>query len=273
MKDKGQNKKGEEGKGDNSPKDVIPLIPNKIVYKIRPYLLRNNFLNWRKYYNDTGKIIKDSDLADVKLPKLAKKQEDSEDYSSDEKEGATQSKKRKKNNKKDKGSKTKIRSQRTKVNVSGTKEGTGATRVTVNSDESSESEESGDSTADESGKEEKTHQCSACKSRRWLCRGMNTGASRAVLDSGSDFDVIGGTGWTILHQDEEKSEALGGALEGMGDVRLLLVSAVTSLRVDEGVVFLRVGKAVYGYWKSQTESLINCHELWRNGVEVDDISR
>ena len=53
-------------------------------------------------------------------------------------------------------------------------------------------------------------------------------APRLIIDPGTEIDVIGGVGWSILNVVDGKTANLGGALAGMGERRLSIVSAVTA---------------------------------------------
>ena len=71
--------------------------------------------------------------------------------------------------------------------------------------------------------------------------GMSRGSSRfppyAVIDPGAEKEVIGGVGWKILHFSD-RSEALNGALAGMGTEVLPTVDAVTTVKDTDGRVIL-----------------------------------
>ena len=53
-------------------------------------------------------------------------------------------------------------------------------------------------------------------------------APRMIIDPGTEIDVIGGVGWFILNVVDGTTANLGGALAGMGEQRLPIVSAVTA---------------------------------------------
>jgi hypothetical protein len=67
---------------------------------------------------------------------------------------------------------------------------------------------------------------------------------------------------------------LDGALAGMGERSLPLVRAVTAYDHSvQGTILLGVGCAGYDERAEQTESLFNSHDLRKNGVVVDDITK
>ena len=53
-------------------------------------------------------------------------------------------------------------------------------------------------------------------------------APRMIIDPGTEIDVIGGVGWIILNVVDRTTANLGGALAGIGERRLPIVSAVTA---------------------------------------------
>ena len=106
-----------------------------------------------------------------------------------------------------------------------------------------------------------------------MYRGRTIYRSYAVIDLGAEKEIIGGLGWHILHFSD-KSEALDGALSGMGTKVLPAVDAVTAvLDTDGSTVLLGLGEAAYERRTTQYESLWNSHHLRNNGIVVDDVSK
>ena len=66
---------------------------------------------------------------------------------------------------------------------------------------------------------------------------------RMIIDSGTYIDVIGGVGWFILNLVDGTTANLGGALAGMGERRLPIVSAVTAYDHEtEGPILIGHGQ-------------------------------
>ena len=66
---------------------------------------------------------------------------------------------------------------------------------------------------------------------------------------------------------------LGGALAGMGERRLPIVSAVTAYDHEtEGLILIGHGQVAWDDRPEQTECLINSHSLRHNDVTVDDVT-
>ena len=53
-------------------------------------------------------------------------------------------------------------------------------------------------------------------------------APRVIIEPVTEIDVIGGVGWCIINVVEGTTASMGGALAGMGERRLPIVSAVTA---------------------------------------------
>jgi hypothetical protein len=96
-------------------------------------------------------------------------------------------------------------------------------------------------------------------------------APRAIIDPGTDYELLGGVGWKILgyHSDVTK---LDGALAGMEGVELPTVEAITAFDdPDTGITeLIGIGKAAFDARIEQTETLLNSHVLRKHGVIVDD---
>ena len=98
-------------------------------------------------------------------------------------------------------------------------------------------------------------------------------APRMIIDPGTEIDVIGGVGWFILNVVDGMTANLGGALAGMGERRLHIVSAVTAYDHEtEGPILIGHGQVAWDNQPEQTECLINSHSLRHNDVTVDDVT-
>ena len=105
-----------------------------------------------------------------------------------------------------------------------------------------------------------------------LRRGVNSPEKpRAIIDPGTEVDVIGGVGWHVLTRLENHKAQLDGALEGMGTRALQIVNAVTAYdHPSRGTILLGAGCAGWDDRAEQTESLFNSHDLRKNNVVVND---
>ena len=71
-------------------------------------------------------------------------------------------------------------------------------------------------------------------------------APRMIIDPGTEIDVIGGVGWFILNVVDGTTANLGGALVGMGERRLLIMSAVTAYDHEtEGTILISHGQVAW----------------------------
>ena len=71
-------------------------------------------------------------------------------------------------------------------------------------------------------------------------------APRMIIDLGTEIDVIGGVGWSILNVVDVTTANLGGFLAGMGERRLPIVSAVTAYDHEtEGPSLIGHGKVAW----------------------------
>jgi hypothetical protein len=97
---------------------------------------------------------------------------------------------------------------------------------------------------------------------------------RGGIDPGTEINVIGGPGWQVLSKTDNLNARLDGALSGMGECSLPLVTAVTAY--DHrllGKVLLGAGYAGYGERYVQTESFFNSHDLRKHNVIVHDTTK
>ena len=66
---------------------------------------------------------------------------------------------------------------------------------------------------------------------------------------------------------------LGGALAGIGERRLPIVSAITAYEHEtEGTILIGHGQVAWDDQLEQTECLINSHSLRHNDVTVNDVT-
>jgi hypothetical protein len=97
---------------------------------------------------------------------------------------------------------------------------------------------------------------------------------RAIIDPGTEVDVIGSVGWKVLSKVDNQVAQLDGALEGMGECSLLLVTAVTAHdHPTEGTVLLGAGCAGWDERPEQTKSLFNSHDMRKHNVIVHDTAK
>ena len=76
-------------------------------------------------------------------------------------------------------------------------------------------------------------------------------APRMIIDPGTDIDVIGGIRWFILNVVDRTTANMGGALAGMGEQKLPIVSAVTAYdHKTEVPILIGHGKVA---WDDQPE--------------------
>jgi hypothetical protein len=97
---------------------------------------------------------------------------------------------------------------------------------------------------------------------------------RAIIDPGTEVDVIGGVGWQVLSKVDNQVAQLDGALEGMGECSLPLLTAVTAHdHPTEGTVLLGAGCAGWDERPKQTESVFNSHGMQKHNVIVYDTAK
>ena len=97
---------------------------------------------------------------------------------------------------------------------------------------------------------------------------------RAIIYPGTVVDVIGGVGWHVLTCLENQEAKLDGALEGMGIRLLPIINEVTAYKYPtRGTVLLGAACAEWNDWVEQIKSLFYSHDLRKNSVILDDISK
>ena len=94
-----------------------------------------------------------------------------------------------------------------------------------------------------------------------------------IIDPGTEIDVIGGVEWFILNVVDGTTANLGGALAGIGERRLPIVSAVTAYDHEtEEPILIGHGQVTWDDRPEQKECLINSHSLWNNDLTVDGVT-
>ena len=98
-------------------------------------------------------------------------------------------------------------------------------------------------------------------------------APRVIIDPGTDIDVIGGVGWCIINVVDRTTDNLGGALAGMGEQRLPIVSAVTAYDHEtQGLIHIGHGQVAWDDLSEQNKCMINYHSIRNNDVTVDHVT-
>jgi hypothetical protein len=97
---------------------------------------------------------------------------------------------------------------------------------------------------------------------------------RAIIAPGTEVDVIGGVGWKVLSKIDNQVAQLDGALEGMAECSLPLVTAVTAHdHPTKGTVLLGAGCAGWDERPEQTKSLFKSHDMRKHNVIVHDMAK
>ena len=269
-----QDNGGSSGKGKSGS---IPFVPSWIFKTKDVEKVKSDLLQWRKKFNEGKKHLTADESEYTK-----------KGHGKGDNGGKGDSSKSSNNNhgqKRGRSAKRKVR--RTRTQVKGTPESAIKVSMKDGDDDGSESDDS-DSDDESSVKggnasSKKTRSKSASKSKKrakkarrfaQTRRGRSDGKPRVIIDTGTDLEVIGGVGWKVLSQVDEKTAKLDGALAGMTGRPLKLVTAVTAYdHPDFGVVLLGVGNAAWDDREEQTESLLNPHELRKFNVTVNDMAR
>jgi hypothetical protein len=138
-----------------------------------------------------------------------------------------------------------------------------------NDDDDSTSGQDEESTKKKTPARKKIKQKKACrKPISWRGR-TRIEKPRAIIDAGTEVDVIGGVGWKFLSKVDSQVAQLDGALEEMGECSLPLVTVVTAHdHPTEGTVLLGAGCAGWDERPEQTESLFNSHYMRKFNVIV-----
>jgi hypothetical protein len=87
-----------------------------------------------------------------------------------------------------------------------------------------------------------------------------------ILDSGSDICKIG-VGWRIIERTEKRIN-LNGATAGMVEKNMEILGAATAVvQTNKGERLAFIHEGLFG--ENEGESLINCGQLWLNGIKID----
>jgi hypothetical protein len=93
---------------------------------------------------------------------------------------------------------------------------------------------------------------------------------RAIIDPGTDYELLGGFGWNILGY-HGRSTKLDGTLAGMSGAELPVVTVATAYdHPDPRIGTVIYLSAAFDNRIEQKETLLNSHELRKCGVIVDD---
>jgi hypothetical protein len=271
-------------------KPAIPSIPDWLLQSIPSHSTRKDFIRWRGLYNAESRHLR----ADERTPstdsgttlnknKSRKTKHQSEDDTSVGSENKRRSKKHKKTTK----------SRRTKTSSTGLNDYNSVSRSVVpqvhlkssdedDNDASDEQEEydsdidnkSTSKTSKKQQRNKKTRKLKIGRRNPVVRRGRaDNETPRVVLDEGTELEVIGGIGWTVL-EELSKSASMGGWRAGMEGPTLPLVNAVCAYAREDGTaILLGLGAAAWDNRPEQTESLVNTHVMRNNNVIVDNVSR
>jgi hypothetical protein len=274
--DEVSNKRARRFKGDNNASNdgpSIPSIPKSILYKIQPEHVRRNLIRWRGIYNDEGRQIRPDELqtqdSSTSAPHKKSKQKAG---------GSSKGSNNKNHDTKPKGTKATKARRVTTTKPAGSKALTAKVyfKDNVDNDDSSVGDED-ESLEEDSDTKLGSSTKNPAKSKRGrrnpvTRRGRATDETpRAIIDPGTDFELLGGVGWKILGHHSGVTQ-LDGALAGMTGVQLPTVEAITAFdNPDTGLTtIIGVGMAAFDARIEQTETLLNSHELRKHGVIVDD---
>jgi hypothetical protein len=261
-----------------SSEGKIPSIPNHILYKVKPKNVQRDLVRWRGIWNSEARIIRIDKLTEPSFEKDKANGADKKHACYDD--SSAGSNKDHNNDRKEKSSFRKTfnkKGRRVTVMRQTRTENAGIpdTSVTTsmkdsddsidgdgNDDDDSTSGQDEESTKKKTPARKKKEQKKARRnpiSRRGRTR---IEKSRAIIDPGTEVDVIGGVGWKVLSKVDNQVAQLDGALEGMGECILPLVAAVTARdHPTEGTVLFGAGCAGWDERPKQTESLFNSHDM------------
>ena len=260
---------------DNNKKTTsIPSIPYFVLKYMTDRKAKAALMQWRRVWNEDGRQLLKEEFEDGYQ---------AQGHSKDD--ASRKGNQSKDHSKRKRGAKNRVR--RTKTESVGTEESGTTLKVRFKDDEDDSSCGSDVSSADDSdgdsGSESGTAPAKKSKARRkgkarrnpieqLAARRGRQAYARALLDSGTDYEVIGGVGWQVTQRYDRETE-IGGAFEGSPGSTLPVVSALTIYEhPDQGPILLGIGAAAWDDRVEQNESLLNSHELRRHGVDVDDIT-
>ena len=272
------NNSGHDTKSSSGDK-VIPSIPDWILRSIKPDAARKDLIRWRGVYNSEARHLRaDEATSGASFDKHKKKSKQPDD--------ASVGSGRNRHSDSNKRQKTK-KSRRTKTSSSGLS----ATPQVHLKDEDDEDDISLSGSEDDSSidpKPKSKGKISKSKSKKGskrankkvrfnpvIRRGRADDESpRVVLDEGTEFEVIGGTGWLILEQFS-KSANMGGWRSGMKGPTLPIVNAVCAYDdpATNKTIILGVGSAAWDDRPEQSEALINTHAMRKHNVVVHNIAK
>jgi hypothetical protein len=261
--------------GASSADKPIPSIPDWILRSIRPDTARKDVIRWRGVFNAESRHLKADERTVASSDKSSK---GSKRQSDDASVGSSSNR----HSDKRKSQKTK-KSRRTKTSTTGISSTPHVRLKDEGDDVTSESEDDSDSnnkSKSNSNKKNDKGTTKNTKKKRKVrynpvirCGRAMDETPRVVLDEGTEFEVIGGTGWVVLEQFS-KSASMGGWRAGMDGPTLPIVNAVCAYNTELSgkTILLGVGSAAWDNRAEQMEALINTHAMRRNNVVVHNVA-
>jgi len=280
---------------------VIPSIPDWILKSIPSHSTRKDLIRWRGVYNSESRHLR----ADERTPDSSsagttgyssnnnndnKRKSRKTKQSDDDASVGSENKRRSKTQKKKSARSTR----RTKTSSTGLNDyvvsKSAVPQVHLKSSEDEDSDNDSDEQEYDSDIDTKSpsQPSSTTQHPKTKTRPLNRGRRnpivrrgrtedelpRVVLDEGTELEVIGGIGWTVL-EELSKTASMGGWRAGMEGPTLPLVNAICAYdrREDGTTILLGLGAAAWDDRPEQTESLVNTHVMRNNNVEVDNIAR
>ena len=259
---------------------AIPSIPDWLLKSIKPDNVRRDLIRWRGVWNSEARHLTADEKTEKsnldKGTKSSKRQQDDNSVGSGTNRHSDNSKKQK----------TK-KSRRTKTSTSGL---SSTPQVKLKDDDddadshdtTSGSEDESNSNSNPKSKSSKTSKKGGKGKHKKKVRYnpvINSGRAidespRIVLDEGTEFEVIGGTGWVVLDQFN-KSASMAGWRSGMDGPTLPIVNAVCAYddELSGKPILLGVGSAAWDDRPEQTEALINTHAMRGNNVIVHNVAK
>jgi hypothetical protein len=227
---------------DKNGKRLIPSLPNKLLYSIRPKSAMQNLIKWRGIYNSEGREIRpDEYQTEDSTPTYAKYQKGGNSKGPNNKSRDT-----KRNGPKDESEETK--------KAAGSKALTAKVffkdNVLEDDSQHGDDDESLEIDSETIIGSSKKNPARSKKGRRnpVIRRGrVADEAPRAIIDPGTDYELLGGVGWKILGY-HGRSTKLDGALAGMSGGELPVVSAATAYDHPDkriGTIVLVIGSAAF----------------------------
>lgn len=277
-------------KSRSSDDKAIPSIPNWLLQSIKPDTTRKDLIRWRGIFNSEARHMR-ADEASTSASSTGndnskKKRSNSKSKRNDDASVGSDKPRHSDSNKKQRTKK----SRRTKTSSSGL---SATPQVYIKDeddhDDDSISTESEDDSSVKPAKKSKA--AKSMKSKKGTSKRakpkkkvrfnpvlrdgrVDDESPRVVLDEGTEFEVIGGSGWLVLEQFS-KSANMGGWRSGMEGPTLPIVNAVCAYEdVASGkTILLGVGSAAWDDRPEQSEALINTHAMRKNNVIVHNIAK